>query len=184
VVGEYWGRGDIFGIAGARGGMFWYASYRSGLGPYGIDVAAALEQARERYAGHAPAIRQVLAAATPEACLVQRIWTTPRLKSFVRGRTVLIGDAAHAMAPTLGRGACESLVDAVTLADLLNTLPAEQALKAYDRQRRLRTRALSLASSALARIALAEGGQPVRDRLLRLARRRPARAVVGSGSAG
>ena len=57
----------------------------------------------------------------------------------------------------LGRGACESLVDAATLADLLNTLPMEQALKAYDRQRRLRTRALSLASSALARVALAEG---------------------------
>ncbi|WP_455836008.1 FAD-dependent monooxygenase [Pseudarthrobacter siccitolerans] len=184
VVGEYWGRGDIFGIAAARGGMFWYASYRSGLGPYGIDAAAALEQARERFAGHSPAIRQVLAAATAQACLVQRIWTTPRLKSFVRGRTVLIGDAAHAMAPTLGRGACESLVDAVTLADLLNTLPVEQALKSYDRQRRLRTRALSLASSALARVALAEGGQPLRDRLLRLARRRPAGAVVGSSSAG
>jgi 2-polyprenyl-6-methoxyphenol hydroxylase-like FAD-dependent oxidoreductase len=183
VVGEYWGRGDLFGIAASRSGMFWYASYRSGLGPFGIGVTSALEQARERYAGHAPAIRQVLAAATPEACLVQRVWTTPHLNSFVRGRTVLIGDAAHAMAPTLGRGACESLVDAVTLADLLNTLPEEQALQAYDRRRRLRTRALSLASSALARVALAEGAQPLRDRVLRLARRRPARAVVGSGSA-
>ncbi|WP_285249628.1 FAD-dependent monooxygenase [Pseudarthrobacter sp. fls2-241-R2A-168] len=184
VVGEYWGRGDLFGIASARGGMFWYASYRSTLGPYGIDAASALEQTRERFAAYAPAVRQVLAAATPEACLVQRIWTTPRLKSFVHGRTVLIGDAAHAMAPTLGRGACESLVDAVTLADLLNTLPEEQALQAYDRQRRLRTRALSVASSALARVALAEGGQPLRDRLLSLARRRQVRAAVGSGSAG
>jgi 2-polyprenyl-6-methoxyphenol hydroxylase-like FAD-dependent oxidoreductase len=184
VLGEYWGRGDLFGIAASRSGMFWYASYRSGVGPYDIDAASALEQARKRYAGHAPAIRQVLSAATPEDCLVQRIWTAPRLKSFVLGRTVLIGDAAHAMAPTLGRGACESLVDAVTLADLLNTLPVDQALHAYDRRRRLRTRALSLASSALARVALAEGAQPFRDRLLNLARRRPARAAVGSGSAG
>ena len=184
VVGEYWGRGDLFGVAASRGGMFWYASYRSGLGPHEIDAAAALEQARKRYAGHAPVIREVLAAATPEACLVQRIWTAPPLKSFVRGRTVLIGDAAHAMAPTLGRGACESLVDAVTLADLLNTLPEEQALHAYDQRRRLRTRALSLASSALARVSLAEGGQPLRDRLLNLARRWPARAGVDSGSAG
>lgn len=179
AVGEYWGRGDLFGMAASNSGMFWYASYRSGLGPYDIDAASVLEQARERYAGHARAIREVLAAATPDACLVQRIWTTPYLSSFARGRTVLIGDAAHAMLPTLGRGACESLVDAVALADLLNTLPEDQALRAYDRQRRLRTRALSLASSALGRVALAEHAQPFRDRLLRLARRRNAPAAVG-----
>lgn len=179
-VGEYWGRGDLFGIAAARTGTLWYASYRSRLGPHGIDVAAALEQARDRFAGHAPAIRQVLAAATPGGSLVQRLWTTPRLHSYVRGRTVLVGDAAHAMTPNLGRGACESLVDAVTLAELLNTLPEEQALRAYDRKRRLRTQAVALASAALNRVAMAEAAQPLRDRLLNLARRRDARAAVGS----
>ena len=183
-VGEYWGRGDLFGMAAARGGSFWYASYRSGLGPYGIDAGSVLEQARDRYATHAPAIRRTLAAATPEACLVQRLWTVPNPGSYVRGRTVLIGDAAHAMLPTLGRGACESLVDAAALADLLNTLPQHQALRAYDRQRWLRTRVLSLASSALGRVALAEGAQPFRDRVLNLARRRNGRAAVVSGSAG
>ena len=185
-VGEYWGRGDLFGMAAARGGSFWYASFRSGLGPYGIDVPSALEQARERFAGHAPAIRRTLAAAKPEECLVQRLWTVPHLRSYVRGRTVLIGDAAHAMMPTLGRGACESLVDAVTLADLLNNTPEgrgqDQALRAYDRQRRLRTQAVSLASSALGRAALADRAQPLRDRMLNLARRRNARTAVGSGS--
>jgi 2-polyprenyl-6-methoxyphenol hydroxylase-like FAD-dependent oxidoreductase len=178
-VGEYWGRGDLFGMAAARGGSFWYASYRSAAGPYGIDPAAALEEARARYSGHAPAIRRTLAAASPGDCLVQRLWTVPRLGSYVHGRTVLIGDAAHAMMPTLGRGACESLVDAVTLADLLNTLPEAEALRAYDRQRRLRTQALGVASAAMGRIALAEGAQPLRDRLLGLARRRkPGTAVV------
>ena len=171
-------------MAAARGGSFWWASYRSAMGPYGIDAASALEYARERYSSHAPAIRRTLAAATPEACLVQRLWTVPHLGSYVRGRTVLIGDAAHAMLPTLGRGACESLVDAVTLADLLNSLPEDQALHAYDRQRRLRTRALSLASSAMGRVALADGAQPLRDGLLKLARRRNGRAAVVSGSAG
>ncbi|MHC6591849.1 FAD-dependent monooxygenase [Arthrobacter sp. C152] len=182
-VGEYWGRGDLFGMAAARGGSFWYASYRSGGGPYGIDPAAVLQQARARYAGHAPAIRRTLAAATADECLVQRLWTVPRLGSYIHGRTVLIGDAAHAMMPTLGRGACESLVDAVTLGDLLNTLPEAEALRAYDRQRRLRTQALSVASTAMGRIALAERAQPFRDRLLSLARgRKPGAAVARSSS--
>lgn len=181
-VGEYWGRGDIFGIAAARTGTLWYASYRSGLGPYGIDVASALDQARERYAGHAPAIRQVLAAATAQGTLVQRLWTVPHLGSYVRGRAVLVGDAAHAMTPNLGRGACESLVDAVTLAELLNTLPEREALRSYDRTRRLRSQAVSSASAILNRIAMAERAQPFRDRLLNLARRRDPRAAVASGS--
>lgn len=181
-VGEYWGRGDLFGIAAAAAGTNWYASFRSDLGPDGIDVASALEQARIRYAGHAHAIRDVLAQATPERSLAQGIWTAPPLRSFVRGRVVLIGDAAHAMTPNLGRGACEALVDAVTLAELLNALPVEEALKSYDRRRRLRTQALSLASSAMMRVALTETGQPLRDRLLTLARRPKVRAAVVTGS--
>ena len=168
-VGEYWGRGDLFGIAAAPGGTNWYGSWRSTLGPTGIDVEEALVQARRRFAGHAPAIRQVLAAASPELSLAQRIWTVTPLRSYVRGTAVLVGDAAHAMTPNLGRGACESLVDAVVLADLLNSLPREKALAAYDRQRRLRTRALSIGSAAMMKVALADRAQPFRDRLLNLA---------------
>lgn len=177
-VGEYWGRGNLFGVANAAGGTNWYASYRSDLGPSGIDTAAVLEQTREHFAGHASVIRAVLAAATPELSLVQRIWTTPPLRSFVRGRVVLIGDAAHAMTPNLGRGACEALADAAVLAELLNTLPREEALRGYDRRRRPRTIGLSVASSAMARVALADAAQPFRDRLLTLVRPPKARSAV------
>jgi hypothetical protein len=41
---------------------------------------------------------------------------------------------------------------------------------------------VSLASSALGRVALTERGQPLRDGLLNLARRRNQRAAVGSSS--
>ena len=103
---------------------------------------------------------------------MQRVWTTPPLGSYVRGRVALIGDAAHAMTPNLGRGACEALVDAVTLAELLNSRPLEEALAAYNRARHLRTQALRWASSAVMRLALAERGQPTRDALLGFTGRR------------
>ena len=90
---------------------------------------------------------------------------------------MLIGDAGHAMTPNLGRGACEALADAVTLADLLNNRSVGEALAAYDRGRVARTQALRIASSAVMRVALAERAQPLRDRLL-------GRCPVACGAAG
>jgi 2-polyprenyl-6-methoxyphenol hydroxylase-like FAD-dependent oxidoreductase len=83
-----------------------------------------------------------------------------------------VGDAAHAMTPNLGRGACEALVDAVALADLLNSRPIDEALRAYDRDRVLRTQALRAASRALMVVALAGPAQPARDLLVRALGRR------------
>ena len=170
--GEYWGRGQLFGITPAsRGRTYWYASYRSGLGPGGIDVDEALALTRARFAGRADGIDQVLTAATPGETLAQRVWTVPYPGSYRRGNTVLVGDAAHGMMPNLGRGACEALIDAVTLAELLNTRPFPEALQAYNRRRLLRSQALRVASTAMARLALTEGAQPLRDGILRLAGR-------------
>ena len=169
--GEYWGRGDLFGISPSAAGTNWYAAFRSDLGPAHVDVETALATARARYADRAPGVQRILATAVPQTSLAQRIWTTPPLRHYVRDGVVLVGDAAHAMTPNLGRGACEALVDAVTLADLLNTRPMAAALAAYDRARLLRTQALRVASGALMRLALAERAQPGRDRMLALAGR-------------
>lgn len=171
--GEYWGRGQLFGITPAsRGRTYWYASFRSGLGPGGIDVGEALALTRARLSGRAAGIDRVLAAATPGQTLAQRVWTVPFPGSYQRNGAVLVGDAAHGMTPNLGRGACEALIDAVALAGLLNSRPVPEALRAYNRRRLLRTQALRVASSAMARLALAETAQPQRDGLLRLAGRR------------
>ncbi|MFE4195183.1 FAD-dependent monooxygenase [Paenarthrobacter sp. NPDC056912] len=175
-VGEYWGRGEIFGLAPAGDGTNWYASYRSDLGPDKVDVAEALDATRTRYARHSPAVQGVLAIATAENSLAQRIWTTPPLRRYVRSNVVLVGDAAHAMTPNLGRGACEALIDAVTLGKLLNELPLEKALAAYGRKRVLRTQQLRLASSLMGSVALAQGMQPLRDSLLKQAGKRIARS--------
>lgn len=168
-LGEYWGHGTLFGIGPHRSGTNWYMSFRSSLGPRHVDVAEALAEARARAAADprtAPAIHRVLEAATPATTLAQRIWVAPALPSYVRGARVLIGDAAHAMTPNLGRGGCEALIDAVTLARLLSERPADAALAAYDRERRRRTRRLAAASGRLCRVALAERGRPLRDLVL------------------
>ena len=48
-------------------------------------------------------VRRVLAEAAPERTLVNEVLGSPAPKGLVRDRYVLIGDAAHAMSPSLGR---------------------------------------------------------------------------------
>ncbi|MFC3894438.1 FAD-dependent monooxygenase [Lentzea rhizosphaerae] len=64
------------------------------------------------------------------------IYELPLLPTFVSGRVALLGDAAHAMTPYLGQGACMALEDAVTLAAV------DGDLARYDAVRRPRTQAV------------------------------------------
>ncbi|MGK5552378.1 FAD-dependent oxidoreductase [Actinomadura kijaniata] len=79
-----------------------------------------------------------------ESLLVDRPWN--------RGRTVLIGDAAHACPPTLAQGAAQCLEDAAVLAELLlnrdrldRTLFEEFMDRRYDRARTVVEASLRLA---------------------------------------
>ncbi|EUC31255.1 hypothetical protein COCCADRAFT_101753 [Bipolaris zeicola 26-R-13] len=49
------------------------------------------------------------------------------LDTWVRGRVILIGDAAHAMLPTQGQGASQAIEDAEALGAYLNTLKGPPA---------------------------------------------------------
>lgn len=64
------------------------------------------------------------------------------LERYVRGRVVLLGDAAHPMLQVLGQGACQALEDAVCLADVLAEHDnVDKALAAYEDARLPRTTA-------------------------------------------
>jgi FAD-dependent urate hydroxylase len=63
----------------------------------------------------------------------------PRVPTWHRGSTVIIGDAAHAPTPTSGQGASMAAEDAVVLAKCLRDQhDISQALAAYERLRRPR----------------------------------------------
>ncbi|MCE1180265.1 MAG: FAD-dependent monooxygenase [Micrococcales bacterium] len=148
--GEYWGRSRLFGIVPmGSSGTCWFTSHPSALGPEPLDVAVVLAEAREVFAGDAPAIHQTLAAASADT-LATRLWVTPPMPRYARGRYVVIGDAAHGMLPNLGRGACEAILDAVSLA---RTLDRGGRLSARQARRVPATQAARVASAGLMRLA-------------------------------
>jgi len=83
----------------------------------------------------------------------------------------LVGDAAHAMTPNLGQGACQGLEDAATLVALLDLEPdAPAALARYDQLRRRRTQSVVRLSRQTGQIGQWSGAVAVaiRDRLMPL----------------
>jgi 2-polyprenyl-6-methoxyphenol hydroxylase-like FAD-dependent oxidoreductase len=77
-----------------------------------------------------------------EAMLNIAIHDVPSLPAWSAGRTILIGDAAHAVAPHSGQGASMALEDAQFLAKLLGqsqTLAVDRVFADFERERRPRT---------------------------------------------
>lgn len=156
AVGEYWGRGRLFGLVPVPSGAYWFTTHRSTLGPEPVDPAVALAEARDAFATAAPPVVQVLGRASRDQVVATRIWVAPSMRRHVRGRYVLIGDAAHAMMPNLGRGACDAIVDAATLAGALDS---RAGLLAWQARRLPWTQAGRWASAAVMRLALSGAPQ-------------------------
>ncbi|MGW0807820.1 FAD-dependent monooxygenase [Nonomuraea sp. NPDC002799] len=76
-------------------------------------------------------------AATAEISPGWNTYDVPTVPLWHRDRMIVIGDAAHATAPSIGQGAAMALEDAVVLAKCLRDSPAPgQAFTAYERSRR------------------------------------------------
>jgi 2-polyprenyl-6-methoxyphenol hydroxylase-like FAD-dependent oxidoreductase len=138
-----WGRGAEFGIVPlVDGRIYWYASLRAPAGTRHDDERAYV---RARFGSwHAP-IAELVDATPADAVLHHdlRHLATP-LPSYVAGRVVLLGDAAHAMTPHLGQGGCQALEDAAVLADAVTRHPdVPTALAHYDAQRRSRSQSVA-----------------------------------------
>lgn len=138
LPGETWGAGARFGQACLPGDrVYVYATSNApagGKGPLGeMSVLRAL------FAGWHDPIPALVEATAGADILRNDCFDIPPQKRWGRGRITLVGDAAHAMTPNLGQGACQALEDAVALGRWLDgAADPEQALRGYEAERRPR----------------------------------------------
>jgi len=161
---ESWGRGERFGYAPLPDGRVY--CYATANAPEGA-ADGGLAELRRRFGGWHHPIPALLDAAGPGAVLRHDLYELPPLKAYSCGAVVLAGDAAHAMTPNLGQGACQALEDAVVLGSVM---ASGAGLDAYDRQRRPRTQMITRRSRRIG--AAAQWASPaavyLRDTALRL----------------
>jgi 2-polyprenyl-6-methoxyphenol hydroxylase-like FAD-dependent oxidoreductase len=165
---EAWTPAGLFGSFAVDGGTYAFASCGTkslGAALDNRDLAAFRAEWSRAYPPSVP----ILAGLTSFDELLQNEVIRVDCTRWHDGRLVLLGDAAHAMAPNLGQGANSALVDAAVLADELHRHDTlDKALVAYHRRRAKAVRRVAAASARLGALAEITHIVPrtMRDRLL------------------
>lgn len=145
----------------------WFAAVRESSMPEGEITAAMLS---DRFSGARAEIRSLLDRVDDDGIDRRRILDVPAFGPLVRDHLVLVGDAAHGMAPNLGRGAGEAILDCVALARVLDAGdPIPVALRRYDAARRGPTRRMVRASRLLDRLGTGSAPIALRGAVVRAA---------------
>ncbi|SED83642.1 FAD-dependent monooxygenase [Streptomyces sp. TLI_105] len=142
---ETWGAGRLWGSQPLKDGRVY--AYAMAVAPAGAHAPDDEKAELLRLFGdwHHP-VPEILAGVTPDRILRHDVHHLPDpLPAFHRGRVALLGDAAHAMMPSLGQGGNQAVEDAVVLAHHARTAPGlvpGRALAAYTADRLPRTTAI------------------------------------------
>jgi len=134
---EYWGNRERFGLFDlAEGRRYWfYIRDQSENAP-----PPTLAEVDARMIGWPPGIVEAVAVTSRESLIPFAVYSRPAPKRLGQGRLLCVGDAAHAMEPNLGQGACQGIEDAAALGTLAARLPPEAILPAFEAARLPRIR--------------------------------------------
>lgn len=132
---EYWGtRGRVGIVPLINNQAYWF-----------ITINAAEKDAKystfekphlQAYFNNYPnEVRQILDKQSETGIIQHDMYDMKPLKTFVYGRTLLLGDAAHATTPNMGQGAGQAMEDAIVLTNCLAEYDVNKALTRYDKLR-------------------------------------------------
>ena len=167
-------RAGLFGTYG--GGQYWFVMYAAGedeeMTPGALHALMASWPER---------VREAVLATPHEARITGSIHARDVPKRLGEGRRIAIGDAAHAMEPNLGQGACQGIEDADALARIAATHAPGEWLGALEKARLKRIAHYMNGSARIGTIAhrLPEPARAATEAFMRVTPRAVDRWVIG-----
>lgn len=138
-----WGRGTQFGYAPvAADQVYWFAVVPADTTSVTEEPVSRLRDAIGTSFSDFPGRVESLVRSTPaERITSHNGYVVPEVDQLVRKNVGLVGDAAHALPPTLAQGGAQAMEDAYVLARMLSRSPSVSAgLQAYESMRLPRVR--------------------------------------------
>ncbi|MCO5592303.1 hypothetical protein L7F22_046303 [Adiantum nelumboides] len=138
----------VFIINGVQGKLYWAFSVEDDYVEGSTKIRSkSPEEMKQRllsyYEGFSLAI-SIIQVTEPELILERRVLDLPVLSTWFQGNTVLLGDAVHAVTPSLGQGANLAFEDGMQLAKLLvSSADLRSALEEYQAMQMPRARQIS-----------------------------------------
>lgn len=127
-------RVSLMPVSGNRFYFFFDVPLPAGLEQ---DRTTARDDLRRYFSGWAAPVQKLIAAIDVDTTNRVEIHDIEPFQRFVKGRVVLLGDAAHSTTPDIGQGGCAAMEDAIVLASALaaHSLGIEDALLRYQARR-------------------------------------------------
>ncbi len=150
--------------------VYWWAAHNAPAGKI-LEPLSRKNHLLARYRGWPFGLEDAILATASDAILQNDLVDRPPADAYVRGRVVLIGDAAHPTTPNLGQGANMAIDDAIVLARSLRVeATVSGALERYQRERLARTRQIVQRSWSFGQMCLWKSAPAVwlREVMLRL----------------
>lgn len=149
-LNEAWGKTDRFGFVQiSESKVYWYAlkSFKNHKDEFLIN------DIETYFNDYHPIIKDIIASTKKEQINTAEISDLKPTNVWHKENVCLIGDAAHAMTPNLGQGACQAIEDAYILSMCLHKYDQNIAFKEFQKLRLPKAHQVVKASWMLGKLA-------------------------------
>ncbi|WP_077491101.1 FAD-dependent monooxygenase [Sinomonas mesophila] len=172
----FFGRGNRVAVTDCGdGSIYWFVSIKGSTASLEGPPETLKANLLRRFRDFPEGVASVIDATPADRLIHHSVRAVQPMPRWGAGRIVLLGDAAHATSPNLGRSSAEAMVDAFVLASLLReadlrSLPqVEKVIDEYSAARKPEVEALHRTSWRIGTISSWEGALSVaaRDLVMR-----------------